>query len=39
MPRWFPGGNESIFSPTSLSSKEPGLAGEKEEGSILRHVP
>jgi len=26
--RWFPDENESIFSQTSLSSKEPGLAGE-----------
>src|SRR5690242_6042622 len=25
-----PGGNESIFSPTSLSSREPGLAGKKK---------
>jgi hypothetical protein len=28
--RWFPDGNESIFSPTSLSSKEPRLVGEKK---------
>jgi hypothetical protein len=28
--RWFPDGNESIFSQTSLTSKEPGLAGEKK---------
>jgi hypothetical protein len=31
MTRWFPGGNESICSPTSLSNKEPGLSREKQE--------
>jgi len=33
--RWFPDGNESIFSPTSLSSKEPGLAGKKKAHKSL----
>jgi hypothetical protein len=31
MTRWFPGGNESICSPASLSNKEPGLSREKQE--------
>ncbi len=36
--RWFPDGNESIFSPTSLSGKEPGLAGEKKAHSAHRCI-
>jgi hypothetical protein len=36
--RWFPEDNESLFSPTSLSSKEPGLAREKKVHNAHRCI-